>query len=86
MSATSGTRSAARATAACSVRGLAHDLDVVLGVEQGAEAAADQRLVVGEQDPDHEAALVPFPLAGSSARTVKPPSGRGSARKRPPRA
>ena len=35
------------------VRGVADDLHVVLGVEQGPEPGPHQRLVVGEQDPDH---------------------------------
>ncbi|GIE72882.1 hypothetical protein Apa02nite_089900 [Actinoplanes palleronii] len=60
---------------------LGHDLEVVLGVEQSSEAAADQRLVVDQQDPDHD-----VPSTGSSAWTVKPPSSRGSARSSPPRA
>jgi hypothetical protein len=34
------------------VRGLARDLDVVASVEDHAEAAADERLVVGEDDGD----------------------------------
>lgn len=63
------------------VGGLGHHLDVVLEVEQRAEAAADERLVIDQQDPDHEA-----PFVGSSARTVKPPALRGSVRRRPPRA
>lgn len=44
------------------VGGLGDHLDVVLEVEQRAEAAADEWLVVDQQDPDHEA-----PVVGSSA-------------------
>jgi NTE family protein len=62
------------------VRGLRHDLDVVLGVEQRPETAADQRLVVDEQNPDHGCAT------GSSACTRKPPSLRGAASSLPPSA
>jgi hypothetical protein len=39
------------------VGGLGDHLDVVFRVEQGPDAAADQRLVVGEEDPDHGRAL-----------------------------
>ena len=46
---------------------LADHLDVVLGVEQGPEAPAHQRLVVGEHDPDHRC-----PPIGNRARTRKP--------------
>src|SRR6185437_8038331 len=60
---------------------LGDDLDVVLGVEQGPDAAADQRLVVGQQDPDHDGAGT-----GSSARTRKPPPACGPACSRPPSA
>ncbi len=63
------------------VVGLAHHLDVRLGVEQRPKARPDQRLVVGEQDPDHAA-----PSSGSVARTRKPPSGRGPASSSPPSA
>src|SRR6185436_19535429 len=63
------------------VGGLGHDRDVLLGFEQRTEAAADQRLVVGEQYPDHADRS-----RGSSACTVYPPSARGPARSRPPRA
>ena len=36
-----------------SVAGLGDDLDVRLGLEDRAEAAADERFVVGEEDADH---------------------------------
>ena len=67
--------------ALAAVGGLGHHLDVVLDVEQRAESAADERLVVDQQDTDHDVRST-----GSSAWTVKPPSLRGSARSRPPRA
>ena len=41
------------------VGGLAHHLEVVGRVDQHVEPGADQRLVVGEQDPDHGACLPP---------------------------
>src|SRR5690606_19849089 len=53
-----------------SVGGLGHDLDVVLQVDERPESAADERLVVDQQDPDHD-----VPPTGSSAWTEKPPSG-----------
>jgi hypothetical protein len=63
------------------VGGLGGHLDVVFGVQQRADAAADQRLVISQQHPDHDGAR-----AGSSARTRKPPASRGPARSRPPSA
>jgi len=50
------------------VGGLGDHLDVVFRLEQRPDPAADQRLVVGQQNPDHDGAR-----AGSSARTWKPP-------------
>ena len=63
---------------------LAHDLDVVLGVEQDPEPGADQGLVVGEDDADHArpraaARIDGTGATGSQARTRKPPPGRGPA-------
>src|SRR6185312_5063440 len=58
---------------------LGDHLDVVFRFEQGPDAAADQRLVIGQQDPDHDGAR-----AGSSAYTWKPPPSRGPAWSRPP--
>jgi len=46
------------------VGGLGDHLDVILRLQQRPDTAADQRLVVSEQDPDHAGAR-----AGSSART-----------------
>src|SRR6202042_1539728 len=65
-----------------SVGGLGHHLDVVFRLEQRPDAAADQRLVVGEQDPDQVAGV----SAGISARTWKPPPSLGPACSRPPSA
>src|SRR5262249_10136362 len=63
------------------VDGLGDHLDVVFRLEQRPDAATDQRLVVGQQDPDQDGAR-----AGSSARTWKPPSPCGPAWNRPPSA
>ena len=54
-----------------SVGGLADDLDVVLAFEDHPDAAADERLVVDDEDADHDAA----PSCGSCAATTKPPFG-----------
>jgi hypothetical protein len=53
---------------------LADDVDVLLGVEDHAEAGAHQRLVVGDQDADH---------SGSLATTSNPPPATGPARSEP---
>src|SRR4051794_18942911 len=58
---------------------LADDLDLGLRVEDHAEAGADERLVVDEEDADH-----PPASTGSIARSEKPPSGRGPASSVPP--
>ena len=68
--------------------GLAHDLDVVLGVEEHPEAGADQGLVVGEDDPDHASPLR-RPQAGGRRATGsqarrKPPPGGDRPRRVPP--
>ncbi len=55
------------------VLGLADDLEVGLALEDDAEAAADERLVVREQDPDHAGA----PWSGMRARISKPPVAPG---------
>ena len=47
------------------VAGLARDLQVGLRVDEHADAAAEQRLIVDECDADHRASQ------GISARTVK---------------
>src|SRR5262249_1433993 len=64
------------------VVGLAHDLDVVLGVEQHPEPGAHEHLIVGERDPDQPASTA----AGSRAQTRKPPENRGPASTCPPTA
>ena len=66
------------------VRGLADDLEVLLGVEDHAEARADERLVVGDEDADAHAGSASAAPTGSRARTVKPPPGRGPASSSPP--
>ena len=40
--------------ALAAVGGLGHHLDIVLDVEKRAESAANQRLVVDQQDTDHD--------------------------------
>jgi hypothetical protein len=60
---------------------LGHDLDVVVDPENHGEAAAYQRLVVGDDDAD---AHVGSPLVGSRAVSRKPPPGRGWASRLPP--
>ena len=71
---TSGSCSRAKRERLLAVGGGADELDPVEQAEQGAEALADDALVVGEQDADH---------AGSHSSTRKP-SVVGSARSRPP--
>lgn len=60
--------------ALAAVGGLGHHLDVVFEVEERAESAANERLVVDQQDADHDICST-----GSSAWTVKPRSLRGPA-------
>jgi hypothetical protein len=61
--------------------GLAGNVDAGCLVDQSAQARADQRLVVGEDDVDgHRAGAG----SGSRAVTRKPPPGRGPAEKSPP--
>ena len=62
-----------------SVAASADDLDVGLGVEDQAEAVADERLIVGEQDGDHCA-----PRSAARAWTVQPSLGRRPVRESPP--
>ena len=47
------------------VGGLAHDLDVLLRVENHAEAVTHERLIVGDEDPNHTSSR-----NGNRARTV----------------
>ena len=53
---------------------------VGVGLEDLAQARADERLVVHQQDSDGH----PVPPTGSRARTAYPPSGRGPAVSSPP--
>jgi hypothetical protein len=84
------------------VGGLTDHLDVRLGLQDEAEAGAQQRLVVDQQDADRHDGLRVVGAwsgegraagrAGAAGRsggwrvTTKPPPGRGSARKEPPQA
>jgi hypothetical protein len=52
---------------------LADDFDIGLAVEDDAEAAAYERLVVGDQDADQ----VDAPFSGMRAWTWNPPVSRG---------
>src|SRR5262249_15466821 len=55
------------------VRGLAHHLDRGVLGEDADQAAAEDRVVVGDHDPDHGATPA---SVGSSASTVVPSPGR----------
>jgi len=63
-----------------SVVRLAGDVEVRLRVEDQLEAAADERLVVGEEDRGHAVLS-----SGSSARTANPPLSLGPAENVPPK-
>src|SRR5690606_9818702 len=69
------------------VRGVADDLDVLLGREQRGEPRAHHRLVVGDENSNghnaHSSVSERAPV-GSSARTLKPPSSVGPASSVPP--
>ena len=80
---TSGRRARGQADRLVAVGGLADHLDAVLGVQQRPEPGPDQRLVVGQQHPDHWS---PLSSRGRRAWTRKPPPGRGPAVSSPPRA
>src|SRR5207248_3211349 len=54
---------------------LSHDLDIGGRTEKHLEPGAHERLIVGQQHPDHEMA----PFVGSAARTWNPWPGRGPA-------
>ena len=71
ISTTSGVAARPSATASRAVGGLADDLEVGLGVEDHAEAAAHERLVVGE----HDARSLTTASSGRRAWTRKPPLG-----------
>ncbi len=72
MRTTSGRVSAAPLEGLGAVLGLADDLDVGLRVEDRGEPGPHERLIVGDEDPDHGAG----PSTGSRARTPKPPPSR----------
>ena len=77
---TSGRVRRATASASSPSCGLAHHLHVVLDVEDHAEAGADHRLVVGDQDADgHQA-----PVAGKRASDREAAAGAGPASSVPP--
>ena len=58
------------------VAGLGHDVDVVLGVEDGLQAAAQQALVVGDQDLDHGASGSRIDQVRAPRRLTRPLHGR----------
>jgi hypothetical protein len=62
-----------------------HDFDVGLGLQDHPDAAAYERLVIGDQDADHAVILPRGGSAGSSARTCQPPPGAGPAVVVPPK-
>ena len=64
--ATSGLAGAGGVDRLQAVGGLGDDGHVGLGLDDLAQASADERLVVGQQDPDHGAP----PASGSRARTA----------------
>src|SRR5207302_4280502 len=76
-----GIRLARKLDGVAAVFRLADDLDAVLGVEQGAEPGAHERLVVCQQYADHGT-----PPIGRWADTRKPPPGPVPASSRPPSA
>ena len=72
MSTTSGAVARTTATASAPFAASPDDVDVVLGIEQRAQPGPQQRLVVGQHDPDHRCA----PQSGRvTARPVAPPDG-----------
>jgi hypothetical protein len=66
ISTTSGGSRRTRSSAAGPVVGLAGDLYVVLRLEDHAQATAHERLVVGDDDTDHDG----VPSRGSRARSA----------------
>ena len=63
---------------------LANHLEVVLRVEDHAEAGAHQRLVVGDQQSDAQATLSSLVDIGRVARTRQPPPSAGPMTSSPP--
>src|SRR5262249_30638810 len=62
------------------VGGLTHQLDVALGIDECAQPHPDERLIVGDHDPDHRAdpaGAAAGPGSGMLAWTRKPPPGTG---------
>src|SRR5579884_410581 len=55
------------------IRGFGDDLEVGLGVEDALQAGADDRVVVGDQDPRDERDRHQGSAAGTSSRTSAPP-------------
>ena len=77
-SATSGRCSRAAVDDGVPAADLGHDLEVVLQLEQGPQRPADQRLVLGDEHPDHRAATGPRPApAAAAAASRKPPPAAG---------
>src|SRR5215472_8313891 len=66
------------------VCGLAHDLDVRLGVQEQAEAGSDHRVVVDDDDADRHGDQASCPGAGRVATTWNPPPATGPASRLPP--
>ncbi len=68
------------------VPGLADHLEVVLGLEEHPEAGADEGLVVDDGDADERGHGISEGMGpvGRTARTRKPPPGRGPATRDPP--
>ena len=58
------------------VRGLAHDLEVVEQPEQGDEPVAHERLIVGDEDPDHEGRPAGFVAVTTNTPSRTPHVGR----------
>ena len=55
------------------VRGLAHDIEVILAVEDDSEAASDESLVIRDEDADHAT----LAASGKVARIANPQTSRG---------
>ena len=72
------------------IRGLADDLDVVLGLQDHPEPGAHQLLIVDHEDTDRPSCHRTPPVgtaarsSGSRARTRNPPPGCGPASRSPP--
>jgi hypothetical protein len=62
------------------IAGFTDNLDVGLGVEESTQARPNDRLVIGQQDRNHDAG----PFVGSRADTRNPPLGSAAAVNSPP--